>query len=155
MLPADVNPIGAAGLLGSAVVGATVGASVGATVGASVGATVGAFVGASVGASVGAAVRVSVVISVFDSTTLVVTTTPFAVVGATVVDVCAFPDVCLLFFTVTFTLYFFFLYVAFITAFPAFLALITILFFNFPFFLMETTFFPFTTFHLTFFLTFF
>ena len=82
MLPADVNPIGAAGLLGSAVVGATVGASVGATVGASVGATV------------GAAVRVSVVISVFDSTTLVVTTTPFAVVGATVVDVCAFPDVC-------------------------------------------------------------
>ena len=115
MFTADVNPIGAAGLLGSAVVGATV--------------------------------RVSVVISVFDSTTLVVTTTPFAVVGATVVDVCAFPDVCcspLLLFTVTFTLYFFFLYVAFITAFPAFLALITILFFNFPFFLMETTFFPFS-----------
>ena len=120
MLPANVNPIGAAGLLGSAVDGATVGASVGATVGASVGATVDASVGATVGASVGAAVRVSVVISVFDSTTLVVTTTPFAVVGATVVDVCAFPDVCcspLLFFTVTFTLYFFFLYVAFITAF--------------------------------------
>ena len=88
MLPANVNPIGAAGLFGSAVDGATVGASVGATVGASVGATV--------GASVGAAVRVSVVISVFDSTTLVVTTTPFAVVGATVVDVCAFPDVCCL-----------------------------------------------------------